>query len=331
MHDGPADEFTGTVEETEHRIEEEHLEENIFPFGEPFFSIRESVGDEGKRGDHDEDHDDTLAEADGDEADDNRDGGAEKGDSKHPEESAKTASSNAGDGKKGGAARKASINVFPGQIVKDSSFFTDGDGGLDFVEHAGDAGAEDVTEIDSGSADNITEINKDDGDDNAGESAFDTVIINTEAGKLGINDNKKEDDEGEVTEFADFVPDLVDGGFMVIENRLDDEDVADGGVGAIDNAADDLGGGTDNPREGASSGLTDVFVSIIGGRIIRAVFTRRIVGVENKLVVAIRKIDEIAVGVSVRIKNKFAIAVGRVGRSGIFGILSGFRRSFVPW
>lgn len=59
--DGPASELGSTKEEGEHRIEEKHLEEDVFPFFEPFFGVREEIGDEGKWSNHDKDGDDALA------------------------------------------------------------------------------------------------------------------------------------------------------------------------------------------------------------------------------------------------------------------------------
>lgn len=93
----PTGELRGAEEEAKHRVENKHLEEELLPFLEPFFGVREEVGDKGERRDHNEEGDEGLASGDGKEAGDDGDNCTEEDWKEHPEERGATAGRTDGD------------------------------------------------------------------------------------------------------------------------------------------------------------------------------------------------------------------------------------------
>ena len=95
--DSPADERAGAKEDGEGGVEDEHLGEGLFPFGEPGFGVGKEHADEGEGADHDEDVDEGLAEGDGEVSDDDGDDGAEEDGNEGEKEGAEAATGTDGE------------------------------------------------------------------------------------------------------------------------------------------------------------------------------------------------------------------------------------------
>ena len=72
LNNSPAGELGSTKEEAKHWVEEKHLSKGILPFFKPFLGVGKEITDKSEWCNHDEDGDDTLTEANRDDA--NEDG-----------------------------------------------------------------------------------------------------------------------------------------------------------------------------------------------------------------------------------------------------------------
>ena len=129
---------------------------------------------------------------------------------------------------------------------------------LDILKETDEAATDDVADVNKEGADDKAEIDQDNSNDEARKDALDAVIVEADAGKLGVDDDDDKDDEDDVGEVAHVLPDAVDGGAGVGGNGGDFELFADKTVERVYDDGYGIGDGTDDPREGASLLLADV-------------------------------------------------------------------------
>lgn len=122
-----------------------------------------------------------------------------------------------------------------------------------------DTVAENIADVDEERTDDKAEVDKDDSDDDAREDAFDAVIIDAQAGELGIDDDENEDNEDDVGKVAHVLPDEIDGRAVVGRDSVDFEEFVEDAGDVVDERAKKSGGGTDNPKELAGLFSTDTF------------------------------------------------------------------------
>lgn len=200
-----------------------------------------------------------MAEANRDETDDNRDKCAEENDDEHPEGSADAAHGFDGDKADCCATSESAKELAPAD-VDERVIHGCLDGVLNLGKEIDEARADNVADVNEERGDEETEVDHDDGDNDAREDAFDTVIIDAETSDLGIDDDKNENNEDNVGDFADFLPDFVDAGIVVGRDRLDDEKVVDEVIDTVDEATGGVEERTEHPRDRAGLALTDVRV-----------------------------------------------------------------------
>ena len=115
-------------------------------------------------------------------------------------------------------------------------------------------------------ADIITEVNKDGDEDDFGEDAFDTVIAETNAGDLRIDDDKEEKHKDDIGDVADITPNDTNRRGGVVGEGFYDEEIVDDAVNAVYGFADDAGGRTDEPADGIGLvGTSGAGVFVFGG------------------------------------------------------------------
>lgn len=124
------------------------MQEDIFPFFEPFFGVGEKVGNEGKRGNHDEDNDKSLAGSQDDECSDDGDDAGEDDRDKHPEGGAYSAddgeTSYSGASANGDSAKYGAGNFTDG--ITDS--FAGGGNFVDIGKDGAKSATEDIANVD---------------------------------------------------------------------------------------------------------------------------------------------------------------------------------------
>lgn len=120
--------------------------------------------------------------------------------------------------------------------------------GLDIGKEVDKAGTGNVADVDEERSDEKAEINHDDGDDDAREDAFYAVIVDAETGNLGVDDDEEENDENNIGNLTGFLPDFVDGGFVVGGDGLDDEEIVDVTINTVDEFAGGIEEGAESPR-----------------------------------------------------------------------------------
>lgn len=269
VNEGPASELGSAEEEAEHRIEDKHLEEEGFPFGKPFFGVGEEVGDEGERRNHDEKGDKSLAGGDSQETGDDGNDGADEDWDEHPEESSATAGRANGDASNADTGNDGSDDFADGEVGDFVDFAVCDDVFLDAGEEFAEVGPDDVAKVDGERTDDETEIDKDDSDNEAREDAFDAVVVEAEAGELGIDDNEEEDDEDDVSDATGVLPDEVNWRVGFHAKRRNDRKAIYDIVDSIDEFSDDAGGRADNPGESADLVFTSGWlVGVIGVRVV---------------------------------------------------------------
>ena len=116
---------------------------------------------------------------------------------------------------------------------------------MDRLEDATETDAKNITDIDGENTDKVAEVDKDSGDDNARESTFNTVIIDTDTGDLRVNNNQEEDDEDDVGDISEVGPDDVDWRSGFSRNRVNSDKVFKDFIGAIDDICEETGARTD--------------------------------------------------------------------------------------
>ena len=147
------------------------MSKGIFPYFEVLFGIGEEIGDEGERGDHDEEGDDGLAEGDGEDTDAERDDGAEYyGDNKEDEVTETTGEGDSAGGDTGscyggaGGADDATDAVRPRKL--DGVAALEGEG--DRIEEIVETRTYNVADVYGEGADNEGDVDENGGDDEAG-------------------------------------------------------------------------------------------------------------------------------------------------------------------
>ena len=66
---------------------------------------------------------------------------------------------------------------------------------MDTSKETAEAGTENITDINGKLTDEETEIDENNGDDDAWKDTFDAVVVEAEAGKLGVDNDEEEDNE----------------------------------------------------------------------------------------------------------------------------------------
>lgn len=189
-HDHPASEARGAKEQTKHRIEDKHLHKKFVPFFEVFFGVGEEVGDKSKRRDHNEQGDDGLAkrnskETDGDGYDTTDDDGDKKG-----EECGEPAGYADGDAENGATSGDGRKDI--GDVDVDIGVDSPGSDGrfADISKKVANTDAKDVADVDCDGGDDKGKVDENSGDDDAGEGAFNAVVVDAKSGDLGIDDSE---------------------------------------------------------------------------------------------------------------------------------------------
>lgn len=119
--------------------------------------IREEIEDKGDRGNHNEGHDDGLAEGDSKEADEDGDGTDENSADKHRENSGDAAGNGDAEGSGGTTGEKASDNAGDVEMICAERAVAD-DLEFDALDETVDAFTEDIGDVNGESADEIGEI-----------------------------------------------------------------------------------------------------------------------------------------------------------------------------
>lgn len=191
-----------------------------------------------------------MAHSNSDETDDDREEGAGKNREKSPKCSSSATTCDDAESSNGTTGDEKFGDVGPSNIG-DKGGATIDDALLNVIEDIFEGGAGDITEVDEGLTDKEAEVAENDTDDDARKSAFDTIVTNADAGKLGIDDDEDKDDENDVTEVAYIVPDNMNSTRGTALDRVDGEEVVYGGVDIVNNTADNTSAWANKPTESA--------------------------------------------------------------------------------